>query len=57
MPNETVLKKYADLIVKTGANVQPGQVVLLTASVEQHAFAALVIEACYRAGARRVDVN
>ena len=57
MPNETVLKKYAELIVRTGANVQPGQVVLLTASVEQHAFAALVIEACYRAGARRVNVN
>ena len=57
MPNETVLKKFAELIVKTGANVQPGQVVLLTAPVEQHAFAALVIEACYRAGARRVNVN
>ena len=57
MPNEQVLKKYAELIVKTGANVQPGQIVQLTASVEQHAFAALVIEACYRAGAGRVIVN
>ncbi len=37
--------------------MRPGQVVQLTASVEQHAFAALVIEACYRAGARRVNVN
>ena len=57
MPNEQVLKKYAELIVKTGANVQPGQIVQLTASVEQHAFAAMVIEACYRAGAIRVNVN
>ena len=57
MPNEQVLKKYAELIVKTGANVRPGQIVQLTAAVEQHAFAALVIEACYRAGAKRVNVN
>ena len=25
-----ILKKYAELIVRTGANVQPGQVVQLT---------------------------
>ena len=55
--NETLLRKYAELIVRTGANVQPGQVVQLTASVEQHAFAHLVIEECYRAGAKKVNVD
>ncbi len=55
--NEKILEKYAELIVRTGANVQPGQVVQLTVSVEQSAFAALVIEACYRAGAKKVNVE
>ncbi len=55
--SQQMLEKYASLIVRTGANVQPGQVVQLTVSVEQHAFAALVIEACYRAGAKKVNVD
>ena len=38
-----LLQKYAELIVRTGANVQKDQVVQLTVSVEQHAFAAMVI--------------
>ncbi len=54
---ESVLRKYAELIVRTGANVQPGQVVQLTIAVEQHAFAAMVMEACYKAGARKVNID
>ena len=57
MPERQILEKYADLIVQIGVNVQPGQVVELTASVEQHVFAAIVVEACYRAGAAKVNVN
>ena len=52
-----LLKKYAELIVRTGANVQSGQIVQLTVSAEQHEFAALVIEACYKAGAKKVNVD
>ncbi len=52
-----LLQKYAQLIVRTGANVQPGQVVQLTISVEQHDFAAMVMEECYRAGAKKVNVD
>lgn len=55
--SDALLRKYAELIVRTGANVQKGQVVQLTASVEQHAFAALVTEACYNAGAKKVNVD
>ncbi len=55
--SEKVLRKYAELIVRTGANVRPGQVVNLTVSVEQHAFAALIIEECYKAGAKKVNVD
>ena len=52
-----LLRKYSRLIVRTGANVQPGQIVQLTVSVEQHAFAALITEECYQAGAQKVNVN
>ena len=55
--SENLLQKYAELIVRTGANVQPGQKVLLFVSVEQHEFAARVVEECYRAGAKLVDVR
>ena len=55
--NEKILKKYAELIVRTGANVQPGQVVQLAVSVEQHEFAMMVMEACYKAGAKKVNVD
>ena len=54
---EAILRKYAELIVRTGANVQPGQVVQLTISVEQHDFAAMVTEECYKAGAKKVNID
>ncbi len=55
--SNALLQKYASLIVRTGANVQPGQTVQLTLSVELHDFAALIIEECYRSGARKVNVD
>ncbi len=55
--SKALLEKYASLIVRTGANVQKGQVVQLTVSVEQHDFAALVIKECYEAGAKKVNVE
>lgn len=54
---DKILQKYAELIVRTGANVQPGQVVQLMVSVEQHAFAAMVMEECYKAGAKKVNID
>ncbi len=55
--SKNLLQKYAELIVRTGANVQPEQVVQLSVSVEQHEFAALIMEECYKAGAKKVNVN
>ena len=55
--SEKLLKKYAELIVRTGVNVQEGQIVQLTVSVEQYRFAELVIEECYKAGAKKVNVT
>ena len=49
------LSEYARL--RTGANVQPGQVVQLSIAVEQHEFAALITEEAYLAGAKKVNLN
>ena len=57
MIDQKILQKYARLIVRTGANVQSGQVVNLTVSVELYDFAAMVMEECYRAGARKVNID
>lgn len=55
--NKEFLKRYAHLIVRTGANVQPGQKVLLRVQADQAEMAALVVEECYRAGAKYVSID
>lgn len=54
---QAMLEKYAHLIVKCGLNIQPGQRVTLTIAVDQHPFAALLTEECYRAGASYVAID
>ena len=54
---KTILKKYARLIAKVGANVRKGQGVMLNIDVGQAPFAALVAEECYRLGAIWVELN
>jgi aminopeptidase len=51
------LTRYADLIVRVGANVQPGQTLLVSALLEHAPLARELAEAGYRAGARFVDVS
>ncbi|MFD0671384.1 aminopeptidase [Cohnella sp. GCM10027633] len=51
------LSKYAELIVKVGVNVQPGQPVFLTGSVEMAQLVRLVAEQAYAAGASNVHVE
>jgi aminopeptidase len=48
---------YAELIVRVGANVQPGQTVYVTALVEHTPLARAIGRAGYAAGARLVDVR
>src|SRR3954449_12311247 len=50
------LSRYADLIVRIGANVQPGQTVQVNALVEHVPLTRQIVEAAYLAGARFVDV-
>jgi len=54
---KTLMRKYARLIARVGANIQKGQPVLLTAAVDQSEFVAMLVDECYKAGASRVDID
>ena len=47
----TLDKKYAELLINVGLNVQEGQTLLINTAPEHHAFAALCTEAAYARGA------
>jgi aminopeptidase len=51
------LQSYADLIVRVGANVQPGQTLQISAFVEHAPLVRALADAGYRAGARFVDAG
>lgn len=54
---EELIEKYAELIVKVGANVQKGQYVVIRTGVFEEDFASIVARKCYEAGAKRVIVQ
>jgi aminopeptidase len=56
MTPEERQERYADVVVRVGANVQLGQDVVVAAAVEHVQVARAVAASAYRAGARRVDV-
>ena len=51
------LRKYAKLIVRTGANVQKGQMVVISSHVNDAYFTKLVVEEPYKAKASEVIVD
>ena len=55
--NKALLKKYAELVARIGANVGNGDNVLINSSLEGVDLARRVCEECYRLGARKVHVN
>ena len=50
------LKRYAELSVRVGVNVQPGQVLAVNALIEHAPLARAIARAGYEAGAKYVDV-
>ena len=54
---QTVLRKYARLIARVGANIQKGQDVLIFCGLDQPKFVQLLVDECYKAGARKVKVE
>ena len=57
MPAADRLEKYARLAVEVGLNLQPGQVLGVSALLEHAPLARAITAAAYRAGARYVDVH
>ena len=55
--NKKRLKKYAELIAKCGVNVQKGQEVIVQAELDQPEFVKMVVDECYKAGAKKVSVD
>ena len=55
--NKTRLRAYAQLIVRSGVNVQKGQEVLIFADLDQPEFVKLVVEEAYKAKAKKVTVE
>jgi aminopeptidase len=51
------LERYADLVVRVGANVQQGQDVVIFGLVEHAPIVRAVARSAYRAGARRVEAQ
>jgi len=54
---DDLLERYAELAVRVGANVQPGQLVEVGGLVEHAALVREVARAAYRAGARYVEAS
>ena len=53
----TRLKSYAKLIARCGVNVQKGQEVFITCELDQPEFVKMVVDECYKAGAKKVTVD
>ncbi len=55
--NIKTYKKFAELAVKVGVNLQKGQDAVIYISTAQEEFAKYLVLACYQAGARKVTVE
>ncbi len=54
---KSILRKYAKLTAKVGANVQKGQDVVIYGNVDQEELVSYIVEECYKLGARKVTVE
>ena len=54
---KSILKKYANLIAVKGVNVQKGQEVIIQCDLDQPEFVKMVVEECYKLGAKKVTVE
>ena len=51
------IRSYAELIARVGANVQPGQDVVISAELDRPEFVEMLVRECYEAGAAQVRVE
>ncbi|GGF98441.1 aminopeptidase [Paenibacillus aceti] len=52
-----LLEKYAELVVKVGVNIQPGQLLIVQAPIETVDLTRLIVGKAYEAGAKLVQVE
>ncbi|HLI61262.1 MAG TPA: aminopeptidase, partial [Solirubrobacteraceae bacterium] len=55
--SDSHIHALAELVVRLGANIQPGQIVSLASEPGKEDLARAVADAAYRAGARFVDLS
>lgn len=55
--DHALLEKYAQLIVKTGINIQKDQILVITTPIECASFARLIAKIAYEEGAKDVVMN
>lgn len=54
---KSLLRQYAKLIAVVGGGIKKGQEVVITAQLDQPEFVCMLVQECYRAGAKRVTVE
>lgn len=54
---KTVMRSYANLIASVGANIKKGQEVIIRADLDQPEFIAMLVEECYKLGAKKIEVE
>ncbi|MBP2000619.1 aminopeptidase [Paenibacillus shirakamiensis] len=54
---DTLLEQYADLVVKVGVNIQPGQVLIVQSPLEAVELTRKIVAKAYEAGAKYVQVD
>lgn len=54
---EQKMERYAELAVKVGANVQPGQTLVVNAMIDAAPLVRLIVKKAYETGAKQVKVN
>ena len=54
---QTILRNYAKLIARMGINIQKGQDVIIYCQLDQPRFVEMLVDECYKAGARFVKVE
>ena len=54
---QTTLRNYAKLIARMGVNIRKGQDVIIYCQLDQPRFIELLVDECYKAGARKVWVE
>ncbi|KPU27226.1 peptidase M29 [Caloranaerobacter sp. TR13] len=57
MMDNILLEKYARLVVKTGINIQKGQILVITSPIECDSFTRMVAKVAYQEGAKDVVIN